>query len=153
MRALWRASIWHPDAIPAIEGTASLELKRYVLPAFDLLMILMGVAGVTRGMPSFAQVYDAAVSVAAGWALLLGAVLALFRIVFPRFWIAEAVGKLIILVVIGGYAAALWVLTLQGVGERWVVAVAFTALLLLPGWTLSRLGRERRARLAEKGAS
>lgn len=152
MHALWRASIWHSDAIPESEGRASRELKRYVLPGFDLLMLLMGIAGVARGMPSFTQVYDSAVSYAAGWALLAAGASAFLGIAFPRFWMAEAAGKLLMLIVIGGYAAALWVLNFQGIGERWIVAVAFTALLVLPVWTLSRLGRERRERIRAEAA-
>jgi hypothetical protein len=148
VRAIYGASIWHPDAIPESEGTASAELKRYVLPAFDLLIVVMGVAGIARGMPSFTAVFDAGVSIVAGWALLAAGIAALVGISFPRLWMAEAVGKITMLIVIGGYASALWVLNFEGVGQRWIVAVAFTLLLVLPVWTLSRLGRERRARQA-----
>lgn len=141
-----RATIWHPDAIPESEGSASRELKRVVLPIFDAFIALMGLAGAILGMPSFAEVWSAEPSHLAGLVLLIAGVAAFVGIVFPRLWVAEAVGKLLMLLVIGGYAAALWVLTFQGVGARWVVAFAFTALLALPLWNIARLGREWRQR-------
>ncbi|MEV8134286.1 hypothetical protein [Microbacterium aurantiacum] len=145
-RRLWAASIWHPDAIPAIEGQSSRELKRYVLPTFDFIIVLMGIAGVVLGMPSFDIVYDADTAHLSGWLLLAGGVLALVGVSFPRLRALEGAGKILMLYVIGGYAAALWVLTFLGEGQRWIVALALTALLVLPMWNLARLGRERRNR-------
>lgn len=141
-----RGTIWHPDAIPESEGKASRELKRVVLPLFDIVITGMGVAGMTLGMPAFREVWAWAPSHFAGFVLLLGGIFAFTGIAIPHLWIFEAIGKLLMILVIGCYAAALWVLTFQQVGERWVVAFAFTALLALPLWTLGRLGRERRRR-------
>lgn len=152
MRALFRATIWHPDAISLVEGSASLELKRYVLPAFDFLVIIMGVNAILTGMPSFNVLYDDEVSLVSSWALLVSGVLALAGISFPRLWVAEAAGKLLMLLVLGGYAAALWVLYFRGEGNRGFVAGAVTALILLPLWNLYRLGRERRVRNALRHA-
>jgi len=154
LRRLWRASIWHPEAVPAIEGQSSRELKRYVLPSFDALIIGMGVAGVLLGMPSFSVLYDEQVAYASGWVLLIGGLLAFTGCMFPRLWVLEATGKLLMLPVIGGYATALWVLTFAGEGDRWIVATAVSSMLALPVWTLARLGRERRGRqLAQGGGS
>ncbi|MGK9222082.1 MULTISPECIES: hypothetical protein [unclassified Microbacterium] len=150
LRALWRASIWHPDAIPSEEGRASRELKRYVLPTFDVLMIVMGLNAVRYGMPSFDLVYSPAIAVAAAWLLLAAGVLALAGISFPRLWIAEALGKLAMVVVLGGYAGALWALLLAGEWARAFVAAGLTAMIVLPMWNLARLGRERQGRRAQK---
>lgn len=147
MRALWRETIWHPDALPATEGAASRELKRYVLPIFDILMIVMGLNAVQFGMPSFNLVYSPVVAVLAAWVLLGAGVLALVGISFPRLWIAEAVGKLAMVGVLGGYAGALWVLLAQGQWARAFVAAGLTAIIVLPMWNLARLGRERQGRL------
>lgn len=146
LHRLWRASIWHPAAIPAAEGKASHELKRYVLPAFDLLLVVMAFTAVNLGMPSFDIVFNDFISTVASWALLVAAVTALVGLAFPRFWVLEAAGKLLMILVIGGYAGALWTLVAQGADSRGVVACAFTALLILPMWNLARIGRERRRR-------
>lgn len=147
MRALWRATIWHPEALPATEGAASRELKRYVLPAFDVLVIVMGANAVQFGMPSFNLVYSPDVAVIAAWVLLCAGIAALVGVIFPRLWIAEALGKLATVVVFGGYAGALWVLLAQGQWARAFVAAGLTALIVLPMWNLARLGRERQGRL------
>lgn len=150
MRALWRASIWHPEALPATEGAASRELKRYVLPIFDVLVIVMGANAVQFGMPSFNLVYSPVVAVLAAWVLLAAGVLALVGISFPRLWVAEAFGKLAMVAVLGGYAGALWVLLAQGQWARAFVAAGLTGLIVLPMWNLARLGRERQGRLTIK---
>lgn len=147
MRALWRFTIWYPDALPATEGAASRELKRFVLPIFDVLVIVMGLNAVQYGMPSFNLVYSPMIAILAAWVLLFAGVLALVGISFPRLWIAEAVGKLAMVVVLGGYAGALWVLLAQGQWARAFVAAGLTAIIVLPMWNLARLGRERQGRL------
>lgn len=146
MRALWRASIWHPGALPATEGAASRELKRFVLPVFDVLVIVMGANAVQFGMPSFNLVYSPTVAVLAAWVLLCAGIFALVGISFPRLWVAEALGKLAMVGVFGGYAGALWVLLAQGQWARAFVAAGLTAIIVLPMWNLARLGRERRGR-------
>jgi len=153
MRSLWRATIWHPDAIPSTEGSTSREMKRIVLPLFDLLVIVMGFNAVTRGMPSFSIVYDDAVATLAAWALLAAGVVALAGVSFPGLWWLEAAGKLAMMAVLGGYAAAIWVAYFQGSGGRAFVAAGLTALLILPLWNLYRLGRERTVRLLRRGAA
>lgn len=147
-RRLLRHTIWAPGAVPESEGTASRELKRVVLPLFDSFIAAMGLAGMILGMPAFREVWATAPSHFAGFLLMAGGVSALAGISFPRLWAAEAVGKLLMILVIGGYATAQWVLTFQQVGERWMVAIAFTALLALPLWNIARLGREWRKRRA-----
>lgn len=148
LRRVRRQSIWAPGAIPASEGLASRELKRVILPLFDGILILMGAISVKLGMPSFDIVFNDFISSMSSWALLAAALTAFAGLALPHLWYLEAAGKVIMFVILGGYSAALWVLFAQGVGDRGPVACAFTALLLLPGWNLWRIGRERRAREA-----
>jgi hypothetical protein len=142
-----RGTIWHVDAIPVIEGQTSLEMKRIVLPLFDILMIIMGYNALLQGMPSFElalpEWMSPWLSSVAGWMLTLGGVSALVGISIPRLWIAEALGKLLMVMVIGGYAAALWALYLLGDPNRGFVAAGMSALVVIPMWNLARLGRER----------
>lgn len=148
--ALWRASIWHPDAIPVYEGQAALELKRYVLPAFDAILVVMGIMAVAMGMPSFDILYNDLLSTVAAWTLLVSAITAGVGLAFPRLWKLEAIGKIAMTAVIAGYSTALWVLVVRGEDGRGFVACATTALLLLPIWNLRRIGRERQARMARE---
>lgn len=150
LRGLWRETIWHPSAIPATEGSTSREMKRFVLPAFDILVIIMGFNAVTSGMPSFNIVYDGDVASFAAWTLLCSGIVALVGVSFPRLWALEAAGKLAMLAVFGGYAAALWVAFFQGSGARAFVAAGLTGLIALPLWNLARLGRERTVRLLRR---
>jgi hypothetical protein len=136
IRRLWALTIWHPDAIPAQEGQASHELKRYVLPLFDVLVIIMGVNAVRYGI----------LATVAAWVLLGSGVIALVGISFPHLWIAEALGKIAMVSLLGAYAGALWVLLFQGEWTRGFVAAGLTAIIVLPMWNLARLGRERQGR-------
>lgn len=132
-----------------------MEMKRYVLPLFDVILVAMGVYAVRRGMPSFEIVWDAHLSSIAAWSLLVAAVAALAGIIFPKLWMAEAAGKTIIFAVLVGYAAALGLLDFVGEGDRGFVALALAGMSIIPGWNLIRLGRERRLRKAahEHGGS
>lgn len=150
--ALRRNSIWSKGAIPAEEGWASREMKRYVLPAFDLVLILMAAMALHGGMPSFDLSYDPIISTGSAWILLIAASLAFAGISFPKLWVAEAIGKIGILGVIGGYAGALWARVFQGDLDRGFIAAGLLGLLFLPLWNLARLGRERRAREAKAEA-
>lgn len=50
IRALWRASIWHPDAIPPDEWKWR-SLKRVWLPVYDLIAICAGIWAALYGSP------------------------------------------------------------------------------------------------------
>lgn len=148
---LWRASIWYPDAIPVYEGETSSELKRGFLPVFDLILIIMGAMAVSKGMPSFDIVYNDFISTAAAWVLVASAAVAAFGLTFPRFWMMEAVGKIVMFAILTGYSVALWALVATGGDGRGFVAGSTTALAAFVGWNLKRIGRERRAGTNGKG--
>jgi hypothetical protein len=122
IRRLWALTIWHPDAI------------------------IMGVNAVRYGMPSFDLVYSPILATVAAWVLLGSGVIALVGISFPHLWIAEALGKIAMVSLLGAYAGALWVLLFQGEWTRGFVAAGLTAIIVLPMWNLARLGRERQGR-------
>lgn len=149
-RRIWALTIWHPDAIPAHEGELARDLKRYVLPLFDVVIVIMGLVAIDAGMPSFDILYNIHLSAAASHVLLAAGLFAAAGVVFPRLWLAEALGKIVIVTIVGGYAAALWALAAQGVGSRAFIASALTAIVILPGWNLIRLGRERARRHASR---
>lgn len=149
---IWRASIFHPGAIPIYEGETSTSLKRGFLPVFDAIPIVMGAMAIHSGMPSFDIVYNDQISVLAAWALVISAAAAAFGLIFPRFWRMEAIGKIIMFAILLGYSYALWSLTAAGGNGRGFVAGGITALTLFVGWNLLRIGRERRAGTNGRGS-
>lgn len=148
---LRRASIFDAGAIPVYEGETSAELKRGFLPLFDAILIVMGAMAVRNGMPSFDIVYNDFISTFAAWVLVGSAILAAFGLIFPRFWMMEAVGKIVMFAILSGYSVALWALVSSGGDGRGFVAGATTALAAFVGWNLKRIGRERRAGTNGKG--
>lgn len=146
---LWRASIWHPDAIPVYEGETSAELKRYVLPLLDAVLIIMGIMALYTGMPSFDIVYNSLISWFSALLLLVAAAMAGVGLIFPRLWKMESIGKIIMCSILSGYATALWCLVVAGQDSRGFMAGAMTGLVVVLGWNLWRIGRERRARKAQ----
>lgn len=145
---LTRLTIWAPDAIPGTDGRIGRDLKRYVLPLVDSILIIMGLVAIKDGMPSFDLLYNEFVSTVCAWALLAGASAAFAGIVFPQLWLSEALGTLAIFAVSVGYSAALWVLYFRGESARGFVAGALAVVALVCLWNLIRLGREHRARHA-----
>lgn len=141
-RRVWAQTIWADGAIPPNEGELARELKRVVLPLFDVVIVVMGLVAIDSGMPSFDILYNIHLSAIASHVLLTAGILAAAGVAFPRLWLAEALGKIVIVTIVGGYAAALWALAAQGVGSRAFIAAALTGLVLLPMWALVRLGRE-----------
>lgn len=146
MRALWEASIWHPDAIPPSEGELARDVKRWVLPTLDALLILGSVLGLHGGMPTFAIVYNAAVSQAASVAVLLFAVGCLVGIAFPRLWVLELASKCGLTFVLLTYAVLLLALATGEYPARGFVAGVTAAVTVLPVWRIVWLGREYRRR-------
>jgi hypothetical protein len=103
-----RATIWAPGAIPEYEAKYAVPLKRYAIPAIDLILAGAGVFAITNGIPSFEQLIPvvahalALVFIAVALSCLVGAV-------FPRFWRLEMVGKVALITFCGAYAVALFI--------------------------------------------
>lgn len=150
---LWRASIWHPGAIPVYEGQTAAELKRGALPLLDLCLIIAGAMAVHYGMPTFDVVYNDVISGVAASFLLASAFAAGVGVVFPRLWRLEAIGKIIMFSILLSYSVGLWGLVSGGVQGRGFVAGTTSALTVIVGWNLWRIGRERRAGTNGKGHS
>ena len=139
-RNLYRASIWAPDSIPLDEAKYAVPLKRYILPVFDILMVIGGVFAIHSGMPSFEALIRPwafglayMVTIAAGTALL--------GIAFPGLWRLEIVGKILLFVLLGMYAIALF---LRGNSYTGVTYLGLSLLPLLRLWIIGWEFAERR---------
>ena len=147
---LWiaRQTIWHPDAIPASEGDVARDVKRWVLPTIDVLLILGSILGLNGGLPAFAVVYDHTVATIASGSVLVFASACLVGVAFPRLWVLELSAKCGLAVVLLTYAFLLIGLAAVDVGTRGFVAGVSSALCVILIWRIVWLGREQRRRRA-----
>lgn len=147
LRRIGRATIWHPDAIPASEGELARDVKRWVLPMIDAFLIIGSALGLSGGMPSIAIVYNPAVSSTAAVFVLLFAVGCLIGISFPRLWIVEMMSKCGLAFVLLTYAGLLFGLAITESESRGFVAGVTAACAVVPVWRIIWLGREHRRRI------
>lgn len=103
LRVIWRASIWHPDAIPADEWKERWR-KRLWLPLWDLILIGAGVWATAYGSPLLHELFPSDTIDVAGIALALTATVCLMGISFPSLWAVEFAGKVTVAFLMGAYA-------------------------------------------------
>ncbi|MEV8023410.1 hypothetical protein [Microbacterium sp. NPDC080220] len=106
IRRLWRASIWHPDAIPPIEWKYR-NLKRLWLPVYDLIAIWAGVQAVLFGSSLLNRLFPALFVDTVGMVFTVAAFAALLGVAFPRLWAVEIFAKLVLVALVAGYVAAI----------------------------------------------
>lgn len=147
-KRILRASIWARGAVPASEGRAASDVKRGLLPAFDLVLIGAAILAIRGGMPSFAIIYNDTVSDVAAWALLITTTGCLVGVSFPRLWLLEALAKSVMIAILLVYSGVLLGLSAVEPTRGFVGGVTL-AVCLLPAWRILWLGREYRSR---KGA-
>lgn len=138
---LWRASIWHPDAIPPDEWKFR-SLKRVWLPAYDVIVVLAGIWATAFGSPILHRLFDENTIDTMGMTLTVAAVVCLLGVAFPRLWQVEIAGKVILVALLGGYAIAVMLFrTNPDPSAGFIVFVLLTA-LPLPLFRLNLLGEE-----------
>lgn len=147
---LWiaRQTIWHPDAIPASEGDVARDVKRWVLPTIDMLLIVGSILGLNGGLPAFAVIYDHAVATVASGAVLVFASACFIGITLPRLWLLELIAKCGLSIVLITYAILLLGLAATDVGTRGFVAGVSSSLCVILVWRIVWIGREQRKRRA-----
>lgn len=150
MRRLFRASIWHPRAIPITEGELARDVKRWVLPPIDTILIIGSILAIHNGMPTFAIVYNALVSHASAIAVLVFSVGCLVGVSFPRLWVLELLSKCGLAFVLITYAVLLFARVLVGDSTGGFVAAVSAALAVVPVWRIVWLGREYRRRAGRR---
>jgi hypothetical protein len=145
LTAMWRASIWHRDAIPVREQKYR-SLKRVWLPVYDVLAFLAGVAGVVYGSRLLDRLYGDWTDLVAG--LFAAVALVCFAgVAYPRLWAVELAGKSVLVGMVVAYAVAIVVSPSpeQMVAKEAPSWFIFTMLLLtlpLPMFRLELLATE-----------
>ena len=104
IRRLWAATVWAAGTVPV--GDPWRNAKRIWLPCFNVTMILAGIHAVVFGSRLLDRLYgDATDLIGAVFALVAAACLA--GVAFPRLWLVEMVGKILLVSMIVGYCAAI----------------------------------------------
>lgn len=147
LRRLWRASIWHRDAIPEVERKYGSPLKRVLFPVYDIAVIILGVAGLQIGFQAVARAFPHPAEVVLYAVLTIAGLVCLIGCSFPRLWLQEIVGKFVILFTLGVVMVAMLVAgaTLPG-HTGFMVAPILIVMMLPPLLRLWILGWEIAAR-------
>lgn len=149
---LARNSVWHHGNIEATEEKYR-NLKRLVLPAYDLLVVACGLLiAFNGGLPNLLPILPPEIMqplgvffAAVGGVTLLGTVL-------PRFWRWEFAGRAVMVGIITSYVGALVALGfLEPDVNRLAVAAMAALALPLPLFRMDLIGDEIRERSEEGG--
>lgn len=145
LRAVGRASIWHPDAIPLREQKYR-SLKRVWVPAYDLLAVCAGLAGVVYGSRLLDRLYGDYTDLVAGFFALV-AMVCLLGVAFPRHWKVAFVGTSILVGMVIAYAFAILVSPspeqlLAKEAPSWFIFTMLLLTLPLPVFYLELLATE-----------
>lgn len=144
-----RQSVWHPEALP-VEEFKYRHLKRFWLPLFDVLCIIIAHLAYIFGSPLLHALYPQWVIDVVSVTFLFAASVALVGIAFPRLWIPEIIGKLVMLGLLGTYSATVWTSFFRGEVQSGFVAAILVTPLLLPMFRLQLLGEEIKQRRDEE---
>ncbi len=150
MRRVWRASIWHPDAIPPDEWKYR-SLKRVWLPVYDLIAIGAGIWAALFGSPVLHELFEEPVIDTMGTLLAIVATTCLLGVAFPRLWRWEICGKALLVALLAAYAAAVVLFRANPAASAGFVAFIIVLALPLPIFRLTLLGEEIKER-REEGA-
>ena len=141
---LLAASIWAHDAIPPYEHKYR-NLKRVWLPAYDVVAILAGVVATVQGSPLLNRLFTEPVVNCLGAGMSLVAVVCLIGVAFPKLWLVEFVGKILLVGIIAAYAATIFLFASNPNPNDFIVLMlAFS--LPFPLSRLNLLGEEIKER-------
>ena len=148
LQRVYRQTIWHPDAVEDAEFKYR-NLRRVWLPLFDVLSIWIGFLAVQYGSTSLNKMFPAVVVDVAGSIFTLAATLALVGVVFPRLFLAEIVGKVVMVSLLGTYSVLIWASFLAGEVQSGFVAGMLMLPMILPFAVLQIRGEEIKQRKTE----
>ena len=147
LRRIWRASIWHPDAIP-VEEWKYRNLKRVWLPLYDLIAVFAGIQAIAFGSTMLNRLFDPNMVDVLGMALTVTAVVCFLGVAFPALWRVEIVGKIVLVALIASYVVAI-IAFAKPPGPSLFVVGMLTFGLPLAFFRLNLLGEEIKERRPE----
>jgi|GEM_PF-2204068 len=151
--ALWRASIWHPSAIPLHERKYA-SLKRVWLPLYDIVAAGAGVAAIVYGSRLLDRLYGPFTDAIGGFFIAV-ALICLAGVSFPRLWAVELLGKFVLVGMIIAYISAIIVSPspeqlLAREAPSWFIVAMLALNLWLPCWSIENLTTEWADRRADE---
>lgn len=127
-----RASIWAKGAIPLAERKYASPLKRVLFPVYDIAIVIFGIAGLKVGFQAMTLTFPAPVpSIIYGLFIGTGA-LCFVGCAFPRLWLPEIVGKLLILMTLGVLFVAMIIAGTTIPGHTGVAVAPMVFVMMLP---------------------
>lgn len=153
MRDVWRATIWHRDAIPLHEKKYA-SLKRVWLPLYDAVAMWAGLNAILFGSRLLDRLYGDATDIIGGFFIAV-AFVCLAGVALPRLWAVEMVGKLLLVGMIVTYMAAIIVSpspeqVIAKEAPNWFIVTMLALNLWLPLFRLEILTTEWLDRRAER---
>lgn len=146
LHRLWELSIWHPTAIEPDEWKFR-NLMRVWLPIYDFLGIFAGLWAAGFGSPILHRLFPDGYTIdILGYALALISGVCMLGVVFPRIPRVETVGKMLLVGLLGSYAAAIGIFNASGEITSWFVVFIVLMVLPLPLFRLGMLGEEKKER-------
>jgi len=103
VRAILRASIWHPSAIPADEWKFR-SIKRVWLPVYNVIMMGAGIWAAVYGSPILSRLFPGELVDLSGLTLAAAALVCFLGRAFPMLWALELAGKVCMAFLLGAYA-------------------------------------------------
>ncbi|MEO2134595.1 hypothetical protein [Microbacterium sp.] len=146
IRRLWAASIWAKGAIPPDEWKFR-NLKRVWLPIYDVIAVFCGIQAVLSGSPLLNTLFPDTMIDALGYTMSTVAIVCFAGVSFPRLWVVEIIGKIILVGLISAYVATILLLS-QNAGSNLFVVGMLTFGLPLAFFRLNLLGEELKERRA-----
>lgn len=147
---VWRATIWHPDAIPHNAAYIYVSpIKRVFLPAYDVVILWLGLAGLVQGFQSVSAILPSVGPIVLYTVLALAGIVCFVGCAFPRLWKIEVAGKIIIVSVLTMIAITMIVAGFTIRSHTGITVTPILAGLMIPPlirlWTLGREYGDRRA--------
>lgn len=139
---LKRLTVWHP--INTDPNDDHRDGPRFWYPAFDLLMLTLGVYAFFIGSPLLNRLFPVWFVDTLGVSIAISAILAAIGAIFPKLFMVEIVGKLALVFLLGGYAGTVGALSKVTDPNGFVVLTLFCLVWLLGprlSWLFRRLGR------------
>ncbi|WKW85420.1 membrane protein [Microbacterium phage Milani] len=126
-----RLTVWHP--INTDPNDDYRHGPRFWYPGYDLMAVTLGVYALMLGSPLLNRLFPTWFTNGMGLVLIVAGGMAFLGVVFPKLYLVELAGKLLIVFLMSGYSGTIAWLS-QNAGENGfvVIALAMIPVLLAP---------------------
>ena len=137
-----RLTVWHP--IHTDPNDDYRHGPRFWYPGYDITAVILGAYALVLGSPLLNKLFPAWFTDTMGVVLMVAATMALVGVVFPKLFMIELFGKMVIVFLLGGYAGTVATLSANA-GENGFVVIVLLMIPILLGpritWLFIRAAR------------